>query len=164
MFVILHRRRREQRTNFKKRLALIKSGKTRVVIRKTLSGVKIQFIDYDPKGDVTVASAVSQELKKMGWNYSLKNIPASYLTGLLAGKRAAEKNVTEAVLDLGLQTATKGSKLYAALKGIVDSGLNVPHSAEILPSEDRLSGKHIQNVKADEIKNKMEELKEKILG
>ncbi len=164
MFVIHHRRRREGKTDFKKRLELVKSGKTRLVIRRSLSGMNIQFIDYDVNGDKTIASAVSKELKKMGWTYSLKNLPAAYLTGLLAGKKARTKNINEAILDTGLQISTKGSRIYAALKGVIDSGLNVPHSKEILPSDERLQGKHIQNIKPEEIMKNIEEVKAKIMS
>ena len=64
---------------------------------------------------------------------------------MLAGKKAREKNVDSAVLDLGLQTSTKGSRIYAALKGVIDSGISVPHSEDILPGEDRIKGKHISD-------------------
>lgn len=154
--ILKFKRRLSRKTNYRKRLGLLKSDRARLVIRKSLSNISVQLVNYDAKGDNTVASAVSSELKKFGWTRT-GNIPAAYLTGLLAGKKAKGK-VTEAVLDLGLQTSTKGSRIYAALKGVVDSGVNVPHSAEILPSEDRISGKHI----SDEVAKQFEEVKKKI--
>jgi large subunit ribosomal protein L18 len=157
--VILLKRRREKRTNYKKRLALLKSDKTRLVIRKRLSNISVQFINFDSKGDQTITSAFSSELKKHGWTKT-GNIPAAYLTGLLAGKRAKAKKIEEAVLDLGLQTSTKGSRLYAALKGVLDSGVNVPHSETILPNEDRIKGKHI----SEEITKQFDDVKSKIEG
>ena len=39
--------------------------------------------------------------------------------------------------------STKGSKIYAAIKGAKDGGISIPHSEEILPSEERISGQHI---------------------
>ena len=164
MFIIKHRRRREQKTNAKKRLALLKSDKTRVIIRRLLSGMQIQFIDYDANGDKTLVSVVSKHLKKLGWNYSTKSVPASYLTGLIAGKKALESDINEAVLDTGLQTLTKGSRIYAALKGLVDAGVNIPHSAEIFPSSERLNGDHIQNINKEEFSKNLEEMKKKITG
>ena len=155
--IIKFKRRMERKTNYRKRLALIKSGKARLVIRKSLSNISVQLINFNPNGDQTVVSAVSTELKKFGWTKT-GNIPAAYLTGLLAGKKAKEKNVTEAVLDLGIQTSTKGSRIYAALKGVLDAGVNVPHSKDILPSEDRISGKHI----SEEIAKQFDEVKKKI--
>lgn len=164
MFIIKHRRRREKKTNAKKRLALLKSDKTRVVIRRSLTGMQIQFIDYDADGDKTSLSIVSQHLKKLGWKHSTKSIPASYLIGLVAGKTALEKNINEAVLDTGLQTLTKGSRIYAALKGLVDAGVNIPHSPEIFPSPERLRGDHIQNINKEEFVKNIEEMKKKITG
>jgi large subunit ribosomal protein L18 len=155
--IVNFKRRRTEKTNYKKRLALLKSEKARLVIRKSLSNISVQFINFKPDGDETIASAVSAELKKFGWT-KCGNIPAAYLTGLLAGKKAKEKNIKEAVLDLGLQTSTRGSRLYAALKGVVDSGINVPHSKEILPSEERINGKHI----SEEIVKQFEDVKKKI--
>ncbi|MEM7816816.1 MAG: 50S ribosomal protein L18, partial [Candidatus Aenigmatarchaeota archaeon] len=127
------------------------------VIRKSLDNISVQFIRYNPNGDQTIASAFSTELKKFGWTKT-GNIPAAYLTGLLAGKKAKEKNITEAVLDLGLQASTKGSRIYAALKGVLDAGLSIPHSKEILPSDERIRGEHISK----EITNQFEEVKKKI--
>jgi len=155
--IIKFKRRMERKTNYRKRLALIKSGKARLVIRKSLSNISVQLINFNPNGDQTVVSAVSTELKKFGWTKT-GNIPAAYLTGLLAGKKAKEKNVKEAVLDLGIQTSTKGSRIYAALKGVLDAGVNVPHSKDILPSEDRINGKHI----SEEIAKQFDEVKKKI--
>ena len=151
------KRRMEKKTNYVKRLALLKSEKTRLVIRKSLSNISIQFVNFKPSGDETIASAVSSELKKFGWVKG-GNIPAAYLTGLLAGKKAKEKNIKEAVLDLGLQTSTKGSRLYAALKGVLDAGIIIPHSKEILPSEERIKGKHI----SEEMSKQFEDVKTKI--
>lgn len=158
---IQHKRRMEQKTDYKKRLALIKSGSPRLIIRKSLENMKVQFVEFQKAGDKTVASAVSSELSGFGWKSGNGNIPAAYLTGLLAGMRAKKAGLKEAVLDLGLQTNTKGSRIYAALKGAADAGLAVPHSEDILPSEERISGKHIQGKSG--IENNFAEAKEKIL-
>jgi len=162
MFIIAHRRRREQKTNFKRRLALIKSGKPRMVVRKSLEGMSIQFVQFNRDGDKTLCGAVAQELKKSGWSFSLGNTPAAYLTGLLAGKKAKRNNITEAVLDIGMQTSTKGSRLYAALKGVVDAGVDVPHDKEMFPSDDRILGKHIKG--AEGLTKNFEETKNKIMS
>ena len=151
------KRRREKKTNYKRRLGLLKSEKTRLVIRKRLSNISVQFINFKREGDQTIAAAFSSELKKLGWNRT-GNIPASYLTGLLAGKRAKDKKIEEAILDLGLQTSTKGSRIYAALKGVLDSGVNIPHSKEILPNEDRIKGKHISK----DVEKQFEDIRKKI--
>jgi large subunit ribosomal protein L18 len=113
------------------------------VIRKTNTKVIVQLINATVTGDITEASALSSELAGYGWAASSNNLPSAYLTGLLAGLRAKSRGVDIAVLDLGLIPPVKGSKVYAALKGVIDAGLDVPHDPEILPDEDRLTGKHI---------------------
>ena len=137
-----HRRRREKRTDYRRRLGLIKSGKVRLVIRKSSSHMNVQFISYVPEGDSTIVSVSSQELKKHGWNCGCGNIPGAYLTGLLAGIMAKGK-ISEAVIDMGNQMSTKGSRIYAALKGVLDSGISVPHDPAILPDDSRTRGEHI---------------------
>jgi len=95
-------------------------------------------------GDKVLVAADSNELaKKFGWLGSRSNLPAAYLTGLLCGFKALRSGVKEAVLDIGLQSPTKGAKIFAALKGVLDAGVLVPHDEEILPSEERIQGQHI---------------------
>ena len=74
------------------------------------------------------------------------NTPSAYLTGYLLGIKASKKGVKNAILDLGLQKP--GQRIYAALKGVVDGGLDVPHSDEILPDEKRIKGDHISKYSA----------------
>lgn len=139
------RRRREGKTDYRRRLALVKSGETRLVVRRTSGNVIVQFVDWANDGDEVKATAVAQELKKMGWEGSPKNTPAAYLTGLLAGKRAAEAGVETAVLDIGRHMPTKGSRVFAALKGVLDAGIDVPHGDEsIYPSEERITGASLE--------------------
>ncbi len=144
------RRRREGRTDYKARLGLLKSGETRVVVRRTNGNVIVQFIDWAETGDNVKTTAVGQELAKMGWTGSAKSTPAAYLTGLLAGKRAMDSGIDSAVLDIGRHAAVKGSKVFAALKGIVDSGVYVPHGDEMFPAEDRLNGAFLDQQKSFE--------------
>lgn len=152
------RRRREGKTDYRKRLALLKSGKPRVVVRKSNKNIRVQFAVYEREGDIIKAAATGSDLRKYEWDYSLSSIPAAYLTGLLAGKRALKNGITEGVLDIGLYTPVRGARIFAALKGVVDAGVEVPHSEEILPSEDRLYGKHI----SEEVTEKVEKVKSKI--
>lgn len=138
------RRRREGKTNYHKRLALLKSGKPRLVVRKTLNHHIAQIVLYDSKGDKTVVSAHTRELMRdFGWKGHGGNTPSAYLLGLLIGYKALEKGIEEAILDIGLHPPTRGSSIFAVLKGAVDAGLDVPHSEEIYPGEDRIKGEHI---------------------
>lgn len=138
------RRRREGRTNYRNRLALLKSQQTRLVVRRTNGNVIVQFVDWGQGGDAVKATAVAQELAKLGWEGSAKNTPAAYLTGLLAGRRAAEAGVESAVLDIGRHAPTKGSRVFAALKGVLDAGIEVPHGDDVYPSEERLNGAFLE--------------------
>jgi len=141
--IMPHRRRREQRTDYRQRLRLLKSRKPRLVVRASVNSITCQIVSHDSKGDRTLVSASSLELKKHGWKGHTGNLPAAYLTGFLCGQKAKKHKVKEAVLDMGLHISVKGSRIYASLKGAIDSGLDIPHSADILPPEDRIKGEHI---------------------
>ena len=137
------RRRREGKTDYKARRALVLSGKPRLVTRSSLKNVVVQIIVAKPNGDEVLAVAHSKELtEKYGWKASAGNVPAAYLTGLLCGLKAKSKGVSEAILDIGLIAPTKGSKIFAALNGVVDAGIDVPHDEEKIVKE-RAKGEHI---------------------
>ncbi len=157
---VAFRRRREGRTDYRLRSRLLRSGLPRAVVRASNRSVSVQVMSYDPTGDRVLSSAVSTELRKLGWEKSTSSIPAAYLTGYLAGRRALENGVEEAVLDMGLHVPTKGSRVFASLKGLLDAGLQIPCGEEILPSEERTRGEHIGEdaVKAFEaVMSKMED-------
>lgn len=137
------RRRRQGKTDYRKRLRLLKGGMPRAILRKSLQNTTVQIAVYEPTGDKVVCSAVSKELKRYGWTGGAGNVPAAYLTGFLAGKRAKAKGVDVAVLDIGLNTPARGSRVFACLKGLLDAGIDIPHGDEVLPSPDRLQGKHL---------------------
>ncbi|MEE9564221.1 MAG: 50S ribosomal protein L18 [Candidatus Hydrothermarchaeaceae archaeon] len=145
------RRRRERKTDYKKRLKLLLSGKPRVIIRRTSRHTIVQIIDYDPEGDKVIASAHSNELKTYNWKGSTSNTSAAYLTGLLCGTKARKKGTKDAVLDTGLSLGS--SKVFAALKGVLDSGLEIPYKDKILPNEKRIRGEHVASY-AESIKDK----------
>ncbi|MDI6702382.1 50S ribosomal protein L18 [Methanothermobacter wolfeii] len=138
------RRRREGKTDYRARYKMIETGKPRLVVRITTYHVIAQIINVGMEGDETLVSAHSKQLQKMGWKGATANTAAAYLTGYLCGKRALKAGITEAVLDIGMRPAIRGSKVFAALKGAVDAGLNVPHGEAILPDESRIRGEHIK--------------------
>ena len=154
------RRRREGKTNFRRRLNLIKSNKPRAVVRYSNRYVIVQFVEFTLEGDRIIASATSRELAKLGWQGHAANLPASYLAGMLAAKRARKHDVEGAVLDIGLRVPVKGAKVFAALSGIIDEGIDIPHDEEILPSPERISGAHI----SDKTVQNFEEVKNAIKG
>ncbi len=137
------RRKREGRTNYKKRLALLKSGKPRLVIRRSNRYLLLQVVAYHPDGDNVLTTTSSRSLAKKGWKGSGKSLPAAYLTGLLLAKQALEKGVEEVIVDIGLQKHRAGTRLCAAIKGVIDGGVRVPADESIFPPQERLFGEHI---------------------
>lgn len=142
-YKVKFRRRREGKTDYYRRRRLLLSRKPRLVVRKTNTKVIVQFIKANVIGDSTVASALSTELVNHGLTSGTGNMPAAYLTGMLAGLRAKARGIDSAILDIGLIPPVKGSKIYAVLKGVLEAGLDIPHNQEVLPDDDRTAGKHI---------------------
>lgn len=146
------------RTDYKKRLRLLSSRKPRLVVRRSLNSIIAQIVIFGDNGDKTVASANSRSLKKLGWTFACDNLPAAYLTGFAIGKAAVKGKVDEAILDSGLYRSTKGNRVYAVVKGAIDAGLKVPAGEDMMPSDDRLSGKHIAKFK--DLPQKFEQIKQ----
>ena len=137
------RRRREGKTDYKARKAFVLSGLPRLVTRGSLRNITAQIVTAKPAGDEVLAAAHSNELrKKYGWKAPTGNVPAAYLTGFLCGLKAKKEGVKEAILDIGLTAPTKGSRLFAVLKGALDAGVEVPHDESKLTKE-RMKGEHI---------------------
>ena len=103
-----------------------------------------QFMEHDSKGDKALVTVSAKNLAGYGWKGPNGNIPSAYLVGFLSGTLAKGKGVKHAVFDMGLQASTKGSRLYAALKGAADAGVEIPHSEEIVPPIERIRGLHIE--------------------
>jgi len=153
---VLYRRKRENKTSYPKRIKFLLSGKKRLVVRLTNNKIITQLVEFAAQGDKVLVSVDSSALKKLGWKYSCKNVPAAYLTGLLAGKKALEKGHKEAILDTGSGSPLHKGKIYAFLKGVLDAGLKVPHgSEEVFPTEERIKGEHIKQY-AEKIKTDKE--------
>ena len=143
--LVPNRRRREGKTDYRKRLSILYSGKPRLIVRKTGHNIIAQVATYQEKGDRVICSAHSRELLKHGWKGSRKSIPAAYLTGLLTAIKARKLGTTQAILDIGLFRGVHGSRLFACLAGAIDGGLQIPHDKKALPSQERLNGEHIQS-------------------
>lgn len=132
----------EQRTDYMARLALLKSGKPRLVVRRAHSNISIQVVTYEPSGDRAVTGVISKELRKLGWKFSCGSLPAAYLSGMLAAVKAMQAGVRAAVLDIGLQAASKGGALFAAAKGAKDAGMDIPLGEDAADMK-RFRGEHI---------------------
>lgn len=158
-----YRRKREGKTDYKKRLRLLKSGGLRLVVRKSLKHIIVQFVAYDKDGDKTVLCTTSMELEKYGWQGYQRNIPAGYLVGLLCGIKAKQKHIDAAILDQGLYPARQGTVIYSVLKGVTDAGVAVPHDPSVFPEETRITGTHISEQTAKEfntVKNSIQQVKQ----
>ena len=137
------RRRREGKTNYHLRRRLVRSNRIRAVVRVTNSHCLVQFVKARINGDITLSASHSRELKNYNWNGATSNLPSAYLVWLLAGLKAKKTGISAALLDIGLNPPVYGSRVFAALKGIVDAGIEVPHSDKIFPANNRLNGTHI---------------------
>jgi large subunit ribosomal protein L18 len=131
-----------------------------MVVRRTNRHVIVQLVTAEMDGDKTLVSANSAELEKYGYTGATANTPAAYLTGMLFAAKAKKAGQVRAILDIGLNRATPGARVFAALKGAVDAGLEIPYGEGIFPSEERLMGAHIAayNPKAKDIVKNVEQV------
>ena len=105
------RRRKEGKTNYRLRRAMVLSKVPRLVVRLSLKNAIVQVIEAESIGDKVLVSAHSRELAKTyGWLNNCGNIPSAYLTGLLCGLKAMANGVEKAFLDIGLHAPSKGHK------------------------------------------------------
>ena len=145
------RRRLEGKTNYTKRLILLKSSVPRLVVRKSARYITLQIIESKHEQDKIVKVVSSKDLLKKGWPAqkvgSLKSLGAVYLAGFMLGKKiGSDKKV---ILDSGLIPNTKGSRVYAAVKGVSDAGVDIPYDEKVIPS--------IERIEKDEFFNKVKE-------
>jgi large subunit ribosomal protein L18 len=137
------KRIRQRKTNYRKRSGILIGRRPFIITKISGQNISAQSLRPTLTGDIVIASAHSRELIRHGWKGSMNSMPACYLTGLLLGKKSIQKGATNAILYTGNNPFT--TKVAACLKGIVDSGINIPVSKESLPGDDRVSGKHIAN-------------------
>merc|ERR1712225_487 len=132
--------------------------KYRFVVRFTNKDIVCQVVSSKIKGDICHAAAYAHELPRYGLKVGLTNYSAAYCVGLLCARRLLQKynldgnfegtaevtaeyedsyvhgndeegpNAFHALLDVGLKRTTLGSKIFAAMKGAFDGGLEIPHS------------------------------------
>ena len=135
------RRLREEKTNYKKRGTMLMGKRDFVTVMISNENTQVQILKPEMAGDRVVASAHSRYLLGKGWKGSRKSVPAAYLTGYLAGKKALGKGASDAILYTGTRRYTQ--RMAAALKGVIDAGLKVPADAETFPPDTRINGEHL---------------------
>jgi large subunit ribosomal protein L5e len=135
-----------------------KTPKYRFVVRFSNKDIMCQIFSADMTHDVCFAAAYSHELARYGCKTATNNYAAAYCTGLLLARRVNKKlgleyegqaevngedfNVEanpdgkapfKALLDVGLRRTTTGARLFGALKGACDGGLDIPHNDRRFP-------------------------------
>ena len=157
MKIIPKKRRIRNKTNYDKRRRLLEGKKPRIVIRKTNKYAIIQYIESEIAQDKVINGMNSNELLKNGWpkekQGSLKSLAAFYLIGLALGKKIGKGK--ECVIDTGLIRSTKGSRIYAAIKGLIDAGVKIHANKEMLPSEGRIKNEKVKDF-FDKVKENIE--------
>ncbi len=142
----MKRRRKENKTDYKLRTGLLKSGIPRIVVRRTNKYFILQAVESIEAQDKVTATITSKELLKNGWDAkkagSLKSISAGYLTGLLFAKKLGKGNF---IMDLGMARTESGSRVFAVVKGLIDGGLDISADESVFPSEERLNGEHLKD-------------------
>ena len=133
---------------------MLMSKRDFISINITNENTQVQILKPEISGDKVIASAHSRFLLKDGWKGSRKNIPAAYLTGYFAGKKALSKGVDNAIVYSGTRKYTQ--RMAAGVKGVIDAGIKVPSSEEIFPPEDRINGEHLK------VKNDIATVKSKL--
>lgn len=137
--------------------------KYRLIVRFTNKDIICQIAYARIDGDVIVCAAYSHELPKYGIKVGLTNYAAAYSTGLLLARRLLKKFNLDTVysgceevtgeryqvesadgqpgafrcyLDVGLARTTTGARVFGAMKGAVDGGLDIPHDVKRFPGYD----------------------------
>lgn len=160
------------------------SKKYRLVVRKTCSKIICQIIFSTMTGDRVLCAAESAELKAHGLTAGLTNYSAAYCTGLLLARRLLKQvglaemykstatvngdyfNVDEdvqdkrpfkALLDVGIARTTTGARVFGALKGACDGGINIPHKTKRFPGYSAAKVTAIANKRGKTIDNEKTE-------
>ncbi len=158
----LKRRKSERKTDYGKRIKLLKSRRPRIVFRRSNRYLTAQYVVSDEARDKIIFGINSKELVKYGWpekSKNLKSIPASYLLGFMAGKKILTAKLEMPVADFGMLRALHKTRIYAFLKGLIESGIKIECKKELFPSEERIKGDHLKNkIPFTEIKSKIDKL------
>jgi len=166
--------------------------KYRLIVRFTNKDIVCQVAYPKLEGDIVMCAAYSHELPRYGVKVGLTNYAAAYCTGLLVARRLLQKlNLHETYvgqekvdgdefyieseedgpgafrcyLDTGLNRTSTGARVFGALKGAVDGGLDIPHSTKRFPGFDDESGElnaevHRNHIFGKNIGSYMDSLKE----
>lgn len=137
--------------------------KYRMIVRISNKDICCQVAYARLEGDKIIESAYSHELPHYGVKVGLTNYAAAYCTGLLLARRVLKKfnldktyagktdvdgdmfevedvddgpGAFRACLDVGLARTSTGARVFGAMKGAVDGGMDIPHSEKRFPGYD----------------------------
>jgi len=152
--------------------------KYRMIVRFTNKDIVCQVAYARIEGDVVICAAYAHELPRYGVKVGLTNYSAAYCTGLLLARRVLQKHNLDGIyqgndnidgdeylvesedgkpgafrcyLDVGLARTTTGAKVFGAMKGAVDGGLEIPHNVRRFPGYDAESKEFSAEVHRDHI-------------
>jgi len=141
--------------------------KYRMIVRFTNKDIICQIAYAKIEGDAIICAAYAHELPRYGVKVGLTNYAAAYCTGLLLARRLlkslkldeiytgteevngdeyyvesedGEPGAFRCYLDVGLARTTTGARIFGALKGAADGGLDIPHSVKRFPGYDHEAG------------------------
>src|SRR4030042_1675987 len=142
------RRRKENKTDYLKRIKLLKSEKPRIIFRKTNRFIISEYVASKEAQDKVVFGFDSRKLNEYGWpknaQGSLKSTTAAYLVGYLSGKTIVKQKLEAPILDAGMNRAIHKNKIYAFLKGLIDSGIKINCEKEFFPEDSRIKGQQLK--------------------
>jgi len=137
--------------------------KYRMIVRFTNKDIICQIAYAKIEGDAIICAAYAHELPRYGVKVGLTNYAAAYCTGLLLARRLLKNLKLDEIyagnddvngdeyyvesedgqpgafrcyLDVGLAHTTTGARIFGALKGAADGGLDIPHSMKRFPGYD----------------------------
>ena len=145
------------------------SAKYRLIVRFTNKRCIAQIVSSTIEGDKVMMHADSTQLEKYGLKVGLKNYAAGYCVGLLLARRTLDKvgladafegqkepdgeefhveasgdaRPFKCYLDTGLVRTSTGARVFSALKGATDGGLDIPHN------DKRFAGYDVQDKSLD---------------
>ncbi len=142
-YVHIFRRRREGKTDYRKRRGIIVGKTPFLSVRVSGRYIYAQILRPTATGDITLCAASSRDLSKFGWKGSSKNIPTAYLTGFYLGQLASGSNVKNAIMYSGVGRFIHGSRIASVVSGAKEAGLKIAIDEDSLPEDSRVKGSHI---------------------
>lgn len=145
---IQKRRRRENKTDYKTRLNLLKKDVPRLIFRKSNKFLTSQYVFSEEARDRVKFGLSSKGLLKYGWpkefKGSLKSLPVAYLLGYLTTKKILKERLNQPIVDFGMIRTIHKTKVFAFLKGLIEGGIKINCKEKAFPEQERIEGKNLK--------------------